>query len=89
VLLDSLDVRGTADPANRAYLEANRRAGRDPGEVRLRLEFRGTKGPYCGWLHVDPETLKGRAGQAGWACEVLLAQAGGDYLARLTEEPGV
>jgi SAM-dependent methyltransferase len=84
VLLDSRDVRVTDDPQNRAYQEANRRAGRYIGEIRLHFEYRGRKGPPCGWLHVDAETLKQRAAQAGWTCEVICVAASGDYLARLT-----
>jgi SAM-dependent methyltransferase len=84
VLLDSLDVRGTTDPKNLAYQDANRRAGRYIGEVRLHFEYQGQKGPPCGWLHVDRETLQEHAAKAGWECEVIRAAASGDYLARLT-----
>ena len=85
VLLDSLDVGVTEDPKNLAYQEASRRAGRYTGEIRLHFEYRGQNGPPCGWLHVDAETLKQRAARAGWSCEVILAAASGDYLARLTQ----
>jgi SAM-dependent methyltransferase len=85
VLLDSLDVRVTDDPKNLAYQEANRRAGRYIGEVRLHLEYQGEKGPPCGWLHVDAETLKEQASKLGWQCQVSLAMPSGDYLARLTK----
>jgi SAM-dependent methyltransferase len=84
VLLDSLDVRATTDPQHLAYQEANRQAGRYFGEIRLHFEYQGQKGPPCGWLHVDPATLREHAAQAGWACGVLVEEAHGDYLARLT-----
>jgi SAM-dependent methyltransferase len=84
VLLDSLDVRVTDDPRNLAYHEANRRAGRYIGEVRMNLDYQGLQGPQYGWLLVDPETLKRQAVKAGWNCEVILTAASGDYLARLT-----
>jgi SAM-dependent methyltransferase len=87
VLLDSLDVRGTTDPAHRAYQEANRQAGRYVGEIRLQFEYRGKKGPWCGWLHVDAGILKEHAGKAGWNCQVILEESGGDYLACLTRGP--
>jgi hypothetical protein len=48
-----------------AYHEANQQAGRYFGEVRLQTGFRGKKGPPCGWLHVDTETLQERATFAG------------------------
>ena len=85
VLLESLDVRVTDDPRNLAYQEANRRAGRYLGEVRMHLEYQGQKGALCGWLHVDAETLKRQAAKAGWNCEVILTEASGDYLVRLTK----
>lgn len=86
VLLDSLDVRNTDDPGNLAYHQANRQAGRYSGEIRLQSEFRGDKGLYCGWLQVDPETLKEHAKSAGWRCEVVLQEESGDHLTRLDKQ---
>lgn len=88
LLVHSLDVRRTDDPGHLAYHEANRRAGRYIGEIRIRFEYEGRSGPYCGWLHVDRETLGGHAERAGWACEIVLEHDSGDYLARLTRRPG-
>jgi SAM-dependent methyltransferase len=88
VLLDSLDVRVTDDPGNLAYHDANRRAGRYIGEIRLQSEYQGQAGPSYGWLHVDAATLKEHAARAGWMGEVLLQEDGGDYLARLTTARG-
>lgn len=85
VLLDSVDVSVTDDPKHLAYQDANRRAGRYAGEIRLQMEFQGERGPSCGWLHVDARTLEEHATRAGWRCEVLLRTDGGDYLARLTK----
>lgn len=84
VLLDSVDVRLTDDPGHLAYHEANRRAGRYIGEVRLQLGFQGKRGPLCGWLHVDAETLSERAEAADWRCEVIVREESGHYLARLS-----
>jgi 2-polyprenyl-3-methyl-5-hydroxy-6-metoxy-1,4-benzoquinol methylase len=84
LLLDSLDVRVTDDPENLAYHEANQRAGRYVGEIRLQSEFQGRTGPYYVWLHVDAETLTEHAVKAGWECEVVCQEDSGDYLARLT-----
>lgn len=89
ILVDSLDVTATADPRNLAYLEANRQAGRYAGETRVQFEYGGEKGPYCGWLHVDPATLAEHAVDRGWACQVIVVQDSGDCLAKLvkTVEP--
>jgi SAM-dependent methyltransferase len=87
VLLDSIDVRVTDNPRHLAYQEANRQAGRYIGEIRVQFEFQGKKGPQCGWLHVDAETVKEHAESAGWRCEVVVQEKSGDYLSRLTELP--
>jgi len=83
VLLDSQDVRLTDDPRHLAYHEANRRAGRYIGEIRLRLSFRGKTGPRCGWLHVDPNALREQAEATGWSSTVIRQEESGHYLARL------
>jgi SAM-dependent methyltransferase len=84
LLLDSLDVRITEDPDNLAYHEANRKAGRYIGEIRIQAEFQDQRGPYCGWLQVDADTLKEHAELAGWQCQIVHREGNGDYLARLT-----
>jgi SAM-dependent methyltransferase len=83
LLFDSLDVRSTDDPRHLAYQEANRRVGRYVGEIRIRFEYKGRMGPFCGWLHVDAETLAHHAERAGWSCNIVLCQDDGDYLAAL------
>jgi len=84
MLVDSLDVRVTTDPENLAYHEANRRAGRYIGEIRIQLEYAGRTGPYFRWLHVDAETLANHAATRGWECEVIAADDAGNYVVRLS-----
>ena len=83
LLVHSTDVRRADEAAHLAYHEANRRASRYIGETRIQFDFQGRTGPYCGWLHVDRETLSEHAEAAGWSCELILQEDGGDYLARL------
>jgi SAM-dependent methyltransferase len=85
VLLNSLDVRKTRDAQNLAYQEANRKAGRYFGEMRLHMEYRGTVGPVSGLIHIDPDTLARHAAQAGWSFETLLQEKDGNYAARLVK----
>lgn len=86
LLLDSLDVRLTEDEANLAYHRACREAGCYIGEIKMRFEFRELTGPYCGWLHVDPDILKEHAAAAGFRCDVVHSEKDGNYLARLSFE---
>lgn len=83
LLLDSLDVRVTDDARHLAYHEANRKAGRYIGEIRMQIEFGGMVGPYYSWLQVDAETLRAHAEPVGWRCEVVHRAESGDYLAKL------
>lgn len=84
LLIHSMDVRQTEDPMNLAYHDVNLTAGRYVGEIRIQFEFQGRTGPYCDWLHVEPQVLSECATAVGWTCALFLEQAGGDYLARLT-----
>jgi SAM-dependent methyltransferase len=84
ILFDSLDVRCTDTPVHLAYQQANRRAGRYFGQIRLRFEYQGQMGPPFGWLHVDPKTLVEHAERKGWSCRVVCREDNGDYLAQLT-----
>ncbi len=83
VLLHSVDVRDTEDPAHLSYHAANREAGRYVGETRLQFEFGDAVGPWCGWLHVDPETLGHHAEQHGWTMQIVVQPGRGEYLAAL------
>lgn len=86
MLLDSLDVRKTTDKNNLTYLEANHKAGRYIGEIRMQCEYQDKKGPYYGWLQVDEETLKNYAELNGWKYQTIRSEKNGDYLARLVEQ---
>jgi len=86
ILLNSLDVSKTTNPQHLVYHKANRRAGRYIGEIKIRLEYKGIKGPVTGFLHVDAATLAEHAAKAGWPCEILVQEKDGNYLARLTRK---
>ena len=84
LLFDSLDVRCTDVPVHLAYQEANRKAGRYVGQIRMQFAYRGRMGPPFDWLHVDPGTLARHAEASGWTCRVVRREENGDYLAQLT-----
>ncbi|MHB9027476.1 MAG: class I SAM-dependent methyltransferase [Candidatus Latescibacterota bacterium] len=84
LLVDSLDVRITNDPANLAYQESIVRQGGYRGEIRMRFDYRGQAGALMKWLHVDFETLQEIAAARGWTCRELHREPTGEYLACLT-----
>lgn len=84
VLLSSIDVTRTSDPVHLRYHEANRRAGRSPGEVRIRLDYEGAESEWYDWLHLAPDELAAQAARVGLRSEVVLALPSGQYGARVT-----
>jgi hypothetical protein len=50
--------------------------------------FRDTRGPFCGWLHVDAPTLGRHAERTGWSGETIVETEAGEYLALLTPAAG-
>jgi hypothetical protein len=86
ILLNSLDVSKTHDPQNLSYQEANRRAGKYIGEIKLYMEYRGVTGPELVLLHVDSVTMVAHAVRAGWTCRVLLQEKDGHYAAVLERQ---
>jgi len=74
ILLDSFDP-GPPDPE---------RPHRYAGEMRFQLEYQGVRGAFYDFLVLDFETLRRRAGGAGWRCETIWQEDEGHYLARLT-----
>lgn len=86
ILLNSLIVAGSSDPKNIAYHEANIKAGRYIGEIRVHMEYKKYIGPETGMLHVDPVELTWCAAETGWKCDVLLKEESGHYAARLVKK---
>lgn len=89
LLLNSVDVRQTDDPVHLKYHKANRLAGRYIGETRIQFEYKGENGPFCGWLHVDPQTLQEQAELTDWRSEIIFQEKSGEYLARLIHKRSV
>ena len=84
ILLTSLDVRNTQEELHMTYQQRNIESGRYFGEQRIQFEYDSVRGPICGWMHMDFDTLKGYALQEDWRCHLVKQQDDGRYLAQLT-----
>ncbi len=60
------DPLATDNPGHLAYHEANRRAGRPPGQVRLRFEYEGEVGEWFWLLLLEPDRLEAMLRATGW-----------------------
>jgi 2-polyprenyl-3-methyl-5-hydroxy-6-metoxy-1,4-benzoquinol methylase len=83
-LVDSTDLRRTGRAQSAAVVAARAEDGRYFGESDLQLEYKGRRGTPFTQLHVDADTLCEHARAAGWACEIVVQEETGRYLARLT-----
>ncbi|MCP3995191.1 MAG: hypothetical protein GY722_09020, partial [bacterium] len=61
------DPYQTDNPDHLSYHEANRAAGRIPGQIRMRVRYRRLASEWFNYLFVAPDELKALAEHSGWA----------------------
>jgi SAM-dependent methyltransferase len=66
IVAETRDVYRTEDPAHLAYHERNRRRGRLPGQIRIRVRYRGLKTPWFDYVMVSPDELEDLLAGTGW-----------------------
>jgi SAM-dependent methyltransferase len=85
ILGSSRDPLHTDDPAHLAYHEMNRRRGKPPGLVRIRIGFGGRFGEWFHLLWMSQEELAEIIEPIGWAVSNVYS-SGSDYIAVLGKE---
>lgn len=87
IIASSNDVYQTDDPEHLAYHERNRRLGRMPGQIRLRVRYKKTAGPWFDYLMVSPQEMEQILKGTGWRVRQTLPQEeGGIYTATIEKE---
>ena len=66
ILAVSNDIYQTDDPLHLAYHERNRARGRMPGQIRIRIRYRKTTGPWFDYLMVSPAEMEALLQESGW-----------------------
>jgi SAM-dependent methyltransferase len=84
---ETTDPYTTDDPAHLAYHERNRRRGRMPGQLRIRIRYRQHSTPWFDYLLASPDELAEIAEGTGWRIARRLADDGPFYVAVLEKEP--
>lgn len=82
-----VDPYRTDDPAHLAYHDRNRRRGRMPGQLRLRIRYRQYASPWFDYLFVSPAELRGLLNGTGWALADVIDVDEPAYVAVLEREP--
>jgi hypothetical protein len=81
ILAETRDPYKTDHPAHLAYHRRNRRRGRMPGQLRIRIRFQGCIGPWFDYLLVSPDEMKGILDGTGWGVQRLIEDDGPRYIA--------
>lgn len=79
------DPFDTADPLHLEYHELNRRRGRLPGQLRLRVRWTNLATPWFDYLYLPVDQLAGLAAASGWEL-VEATTSGNPYLAVLRRQ---
>jgi len=76
----------TSDPAHVAYHKLNRKRGRMPGQLRIRVRFKGVIGNWFDYLLVSKDELKKIPQHTGWRVERFIDGIEGQYILVLTKQ---
>lgn len=84
ILAESRNIYKTDDPEHLAFHERNRKLGRLPGQLRLRVRYKSMIGPWFDYLMVSPEEMKQIVAGTGWRIAQIVWREGEvDYTAVL------
>ena len=71
----------TSNPHHLEYQRLNRKRGRMPGQIRFRVRFEKTMGPWMDYLFVSPEEMTAILNGTGWQVDKFLDAADPTYFA--------
>jgi SAM-dependent methyltransferase len=83
IVAGSNDLYRTDDPVHLAYQERNRRRGRLPGQLRIRVRYRTLVDPWFNYLLVSPDEMTEIVDGTGWRIERFVRDEGSFYVAVL------
>lgn len=83
IIARALDLRHAADPVHRAYMARNRRRGRLPGQMRVRIRFRDVVGAWFDYLFVSKRELQTILKGTGWTVRRFIDGKRGAFVAVL------
>jgi SAM-dependent methyltransferase len=85
IVAASNDPYATEDPAHLAYQERNRKRGRMPGQLRLRVRYRDLIGPWFDYLIVSPDEMATIVEGTPWRIRRLLQESDSGYYVAILE----
>jgi SAM-dependent methyltransferase len=83
IIAESRDPYRATSVEHRRYHQLNRRRGRLPGQLRLRVRYGYARTPWFDYLIVSPREMREIVAGTGWHLARLLRSAGASYIAVL------
>jgi SAM-dependent methyltransferase len=83
ILAESRDPYQTTSVEHRRYHRLNRRRGRLPGQLRIRVRFGHARTPWFDYLIVSPGEMRDIVAGTGWSVARVIRTTGPDYVAIL------
>ncbi len=81
IIAESNDVYRTEVRAHLRYHRLNRRRGRMPGQVRIRIRYETYVTPWFDYLLASPKEMAGILDGTGWSIDRILKSGGPAYIA--------
>lgn len=86
IIASTRDPYTTKDPGHLVYHERNRKRGRMPGQLRLRIRFKGYIGNWFDYLLVSKDELTEILNGTGWTIRSFIDGNDGQYVMLLGKE---
>src|SRR5690606_6486038 len=72
IVAEVVDPYRTDEPFHLAYHERNRAEGRLPGQLRIRIRYKGYRTPWYDYLFVSPDEMREIVEGTGWRVSEVL-----------------
>ena len=87
IIAESLDIyKPPVDPAHRRYHLMNKRRGRMPGQVKIRIRYRSLATPWFDYLLVSKKEMREILKGTGWRARRFFSSKGPSYIAIIQRE---
>jgi len=80
IVAESRDPYRTTSVEHRRYHQLNRRRGKLPGQLRIRVRFGHARTPWFEYLIVSPREMRNIVAGTGWQVARVIRTTGADYV---------
>lgn len=86
IVAETVDPYDTKNPSHLTYHKLNRKKGRMPGQIRLRIRYQTYATPWFDYLFVSKPEMKRIVKGSGWGVERFIDSRGPMYVAIIEKE---